>query len=976
MRACGEVGADLPRAVLVIHFHWAQASAMRKSLRAVGFMTASLSLASGAFAAPAPSGGWTPQMDTDAPSQVVEKLNPTGRTYEIEVPLKSDGTRLGDVGIKITADDKLFVDAKLMKTYLGKIYRPEVLTAALSAPEDQAVEAPGGSVVGKKAPGAPGSIVQLASQQMETTEPEDLGGGKPSYLSVAKLKERGIDARYDSLNLDLEVFPTVDQRPTGLISFAQDAEGESATLEEPAYVSAYVNIHLGASYVSQSVSGAGGAEPPTLDFDGAVRVGPYVLEAEGTFYSPTAQWFSPSYFQDYVFYRRGTRLVYDMPDEAIRLRVGDVGPNYTGFQTAPDLLGISADVAYAQLQPQKSIRPTGAHSFRVERPSNVDILVDGALIKRIRLGPGNYNLTDLPLNPGANDVKLNIEDDTGQRQTLQFTGFSGQDLLSPGISEWSVSAGVKSYDIGAGEAGSSAALPGPVNTIVGKNAPNSFYAQRQYFFDQPAATGFYRIGLLDWVTGESNFQTDMNVAMAGVGVATETIDGLFTAKLAASDAYDGVSGGALQLAYDYDKLNWFGYRASIRLLSEYRTHGFETVGTYTNPVNYTAYLAATYAQHLPWSLTGGLSFSYYFADHASASDAGDRWQADASLSMPLFDSVSGSVSFSYGQDQTADATACCAYNQNGFQAFLRLAWTPDAHSNASASYDSRSQAVQTAYTQSGEATGVGSWNATAIAETGGNGETTASASASYFANRAEFYVGHEAAFSGLGYGEPFNPYSTQEQTSIGVGTSLVYADGAWGLGRRVTSGFALIAAHESLEGSPVVVGGAELIVAETDWLGPAVTPTSSPYRQTRITYDAPDAPAGYNLGSAAFDMKAPYKAGYNLKAGSAYTVTAMGTLLDAEGQPLPLLAGEAHEANKENGRKVGLFTNRAGTFGAQGLAPGKWIIEMPTEPGPSRYVFEIPEGVVGLYNAGALKQEGGVQQKPPIVEAEADNGTN
>ena len=165
-------------------------------------------------------------------------------------------------------------------------------------------------------------------------------------------------------------------------------------------------------------------------------------------------------------------------------------------------------------------------------------------------------------------------------------------------------------------------------------------------------------------------------------------------------------------------------------------------------------------------------------------------------------------------------------------------------------------------------------------------------------------------------------------------------------------------------------------MAETDWLGPAVVPSASPYRQSRLTYDAPGAPAGYDLGSAAFDMKAPYKAGYNLKAGSAYTVTATGTLLDAEGQPLPLLAGEAREANKENGRKVELFTNRTGSFGAQGLAPGKWIIEMPTEPGPTRYVFEIPDGVTGLHSAGTLKPSGAPQQKPPIIEAEADNATN
>jgi outer membrane usher protein len=87
----------------------------------------------------------------------------------------------------------------------------------------------------------------------------------------------------------------------------------------------------------------------------------------------------------------------------------------------------------------------------------VDILVDNVLMKRIRLGPGNYNLTDLPLNPGANNVKLVIEDDTGQHQTLEFTGFSGQELLSPGISEWSVNAGFKSYDTGTPDSGSDVA---------------------------------------------------------------------------------------------------------------------------------------------------------------------------------------------------------------------------------------------------------------------------------------------------------------------------------------------------------------------------------------------------------------------------------------------------------------------------------------------------------------------------------------
>ena len=779
---------------------------MRKSLRAVGYMTASLSLASAAFAAPAPS-GWISQIVNDAPPQPAMKLNPTGRTYEIEVPLKVDGARLGDVGIKITADDKLFVDAQLLKTYLGKVYRPEVLTAALVVPQEQTVQVAGGSVVGKKAPGTPNSDVQLISQQLGTKEPGEALGEKPSYLSVATLKDRGITMRYDPLNLELEVIPTVDQRPTSTINFKQDAEEESATLEQPAYVSAYLNMHLAASYKDQSAYGSTGVEAPTIDFDGAVRIGPYVLEAEGTFYNPGSQWFGPSYFQDYVFYRRGTRLVYDLPDEAIRIRMGDFSPNYTGFQAAPDLLGISADVAYEQLQPQKSIHPTGAHSFRIERPSNVDILVDNALIKHIRLGPGNYNLTDLPLNPGANNVKLVIEDDSGQRQTLEFTGFSGQELLAPGISAWSVNAGIKSYDMGVVESGLSSTISSPINTtLVNKNSANSFYAQRQYFFDQPAVTGFYKTGILDWLTTNSNFQSDTHVVVAGAGIAAQTVDGFFTAKLAASDVYSGGPGFAFQLGYDYDKLNWFGYNSSFRIIGEYRTRDFETMGTYATPLNYSAYAAASYSQHLPWSLMGGLSFSYYFVDHTIGSDPGNRWQADATISIPLSDTVSGSIALGYGQDQTGSTNACCVSSQNGFQTFLRLTWTPESHGTASASYDSRSQTSQTTLTQSSENTGTGAWSATATAETQADGQNAVSASGSYSANRAEFYLSHAAGFAGLGYGGLLRPTSTQELSSVGITTSLVYADGAWGIGRRVSNGFALITPHESLQGSPVVVG--------------------------------------------------------------------------------------------------------------------------------------------------------------------------
>ncbi len=257
------------------------------------------------------------------------------------------------------------------------------------------------------------------------------------------------------------------------------------------------------------------------------------------------------------------------------------------------------------------------------------------------------------------------------------------------------------------------------------------------------------------------------------------------------------------------------------------------MGVYGTALDYTAYASASYTQQLPWDITGGLSFSYYFADHTSASNTGDRWQADVSFSRQIWDNVSGSISLGYGKDQAAETTVCCVNNQNGFQAFVRLAWTPDAHTNAFASYDTRSQTGQVTYTQTSETLGVGSWTATATAETQPGDQTAISASATYMANRAEVSVSHTAGLSGVGY-SGFNPASTQEQTSVGVAHKPRLC--GWGLGHRPpchrTDSRSSRPTNRWMA-APSLSGRQDSTIAETDWLGAAVVPTATPYRQAR-----------------------------------------------------------------------------------------------------------------------------------------------
>jgi outer membrane usher protein len=138
-----------------------------------------------------------------------------------------------------------------------------------------------------------------------------------------------------------------------------------------------------------------------------------------------------------------------------------------------------------------------------------------------------------------------------------------------------------------------------------------------------------------------------------------------------------------------------------------------------------------------------------------------------------------------------------------------------------------------------------------------------------------------------------------------------------------------------------------------DSLGPAVVSGLPAYLPDTIPIDVADLPLGYTLGAGAFDTFAPYRGGYDLEVGSSYSVFAYGQLLHDDGAPLSLLTGVTYPADNPS-KQVAVFTNRAGKFAADGIASGRWVIEMPTDAGSLRYVIDVPEGTKGLYQAGVL----------------------
>lgn len=850
-----------------------------------------------------------PQPDTSIYAKPVSaKLNPTGKTINMAVPLKDDGQPIGEIVVRINADD------------------------TVSIPKASLIEKLGPTLQGP------------ARQRLETVT--EAGG----MVTMSTLAASGFNAKFDPGQLELNFVPTADQRPVGELSLGGRPRNQlSSAAVRPATFSAYLNIYSGIDFL-WDVDGRDDRTAGRLDLESAIRLYNLVVENEfgweGSIDSQTCPLTAIcTYNHAEGFKRRHSRVLYEFTDSQIRVQAGDVDTFGTGFQRMPDLLGITVEKSPRKLAPGEHIGPTGSSSFRIERNATVEVLINGAPVRRFQLRPGNYNLRNLPLTTGANDVELIITDEAGERRSIRYNSFFDGTLLAAGKSEWSVSGGVPSY--------------------LRDN-------ERTYRTSQHFGTSFLRYGLTDAVTAEANVQGDDKVVMGGLGVFSATPWGTIGVQGALSNSPTGLGYG-VNVNWALANVNgfvsgWSGLRGSLAFGTEYRSADFRAPGEFLETAS-----GVLYAQHSYWlrlygsysvplsqkvSLT--LGGRYQFADEnrivlSPFTLKGDRYGADVTISSPITHWMTASLTAGYSNETYLRSfTANFREPEGEFLAMARVYIRPTENTRITASYDTLNQQSYIS-AHHGVGPGIDRWETTVDAQQNGRDErATASGSVAYYGNRAEARVAHSTGFNGVGWGN-VNAKPSEQRTSARVGTSIAFADGAVGWGQPVRGGaFGIVYPHETIAGKEVIVGTRDDVRARADGWGAVIVPNIPSYTSSTLPVDVPDAPIGYSLGAGGFDTYAPHRAGYRLEVGSAYSVSAYGTLLAANGKPIGLLTGVAHPVESPE-KRVAIFTNSAGRFGAEGLAPGRWVIEMATEGAPTRFVIDVPKGTDGLFKAGTLK---------------------
>ncbi|MFL6845714.1 MAG: fimbrial biogenesis outer membrane usher protein [Allosphingosinicella sp.] len=787
-------------------------------------------------------------LSTEGPA----RLNTTGKTVTLTVPAKDGPRYLGDIVLTVSPEDRIEFSADRLLDLLANVLDPDVLRTLR------------GSFSGKAA------------------------------LTPADFEQSGIHIRYNPQTLDLELDIASERRASRTVQVSPLDRARIGNFAKPAGFSAYVNVRGSLDYLHQGADE--GLQEPVFFMDGATRFAGIVLESEMAY--------EPGVDNRPDFQRIGSRAVYDDQKHLIRWTAGDLQPIARGFQAAPDIGGISIFRSYSVLQPQTIIRPRGDRSFRLERPSSVEVQVNGQIVRRLELAPGTYDLRDFPFTQGANDIKLSVLDDTGRSELLRFNVFLDQSQLARGLSEFGLYAGVMAPLLPSGP----------------------------HYTDDFAFTGFYRRGVSDYLTLGANAQADRRTVMGGLEAVLGTSIGTFGGNFSLSDIDRFGTGWAGIATFQRLIQRRGGQADSLNLSIEGRSRWFGPVGTIVpnNPFEYE--IGAGYSHAFNDYLYGGLDGRFSKGRDLQR----DTHSYRATLGWRISDAVSMTADGRYERDNLGSRLG----------GLISLTMRLGRYSSLRGDYDTRFDRARLSF-QTLHGQGVGAYNVAADVERTNQGSGV-NVNGNYFANRGEIGLSHFGTFEN-DFGD-----STSQRSSLRFASAFAFADGHASIGRPIYDSFAIVRGHPGLKGAEVVVDPSPYgVTATTKLLGTALHPSLSSYSERTIPVDAPTAPAGVDLGPGSFRVFPPYRSGYALTVGSSYTVTALGRLLNRDGEPVALVTGSAVELAHPDNEPVPVFTNREGRFGAPGLAPGRWRIDM-LDPAKSSFTIVVPEKTEGILRLGDL----------------------
>lgn len=706
-----------------------------------------------------------------------------------------------------------------------------------------------------------------------------------------ELAVEGFGIRFDSLALEVVGTLAPDaSRPTSLVMAPRQDIPVPARFDQPADFSAGVNVLASQRYVHGS---RGGFAPVRADFNVIANVGGF----DGVTFT------GGSSYTGERWDRREFRATHDDFQRAVRTTLGEFTPSSTSFQGSGRLLGVGLERSYSAIRPFQNTRPIGRQDFTLERASTVDVFVNDIRVQTLRLDSGRYDISDFPFAAGPNRVRLVVEDVGGRRDIVDLDVFNSTELLTPGITEFGGALGLR-------ESG------------------------RFHYGWSPAATGYTYRGLSDVLTLGLNGQATRRGAQVGGSAVFGARLGFVQVEAAASRSF---AGGGTGVAASLDYRGDFSLRAKsdlrINASAIYRSARFKDAFAFDLRNQEAVQAVALVQWQAPFGVGLGLGGGWLKARRPGF----DVYRLDGTLGRTFGRfGISGTASRAFSRDDRLAETRFA----------VGLTMRLGSRNFASARYDSGTGRSEVELARSGDGR---------LGEVTGNirytqerDQRVIAGRLAYINNRFDLVLNHNRIETRRPDGR------TSAESDWSLQTFIGYAGGSFGIGRGVNSAFVIAPVHKTLRGAQASVVSGDRVIARSGFFGPAVVPIDRAYGVARYEIKVDPLPVGYDIGSGSIEVFPGYGSGYRATVGSDASYIAVGFLATAEG-PVALASGSVEPvdaARRKTWKERGIFTNRAGRFVADRLAPGRYRIVLG---GGRTAEFEVKPGSEGLVDVGTIR---------------------
>lgn len=705
----------------------------------------------------------------------------------------------------------------------------------------------------------------------EDTREAILNTRKP-YLSIDELKALGITLTFDQAQLIVMV--NVTESASRQLDIAFGEEYAPAQYSESAFWFWQNNFNASATYDYN--------EGQDLDNLGT-WLGEWISYGNiGGYHGANFEYsvfVAGNELESTDLYRGEVRLFFDRPEYPWRVTLGDMTPQSPGHLPSVPIGGVAYERLYQDLQPTRNIQNGGTQPLVLNESANIEIYINDIFLTEFRLPPGRYNLDDLPLSSGTNDIRIEVDYQSGKKDTIVYSQFFNSRLLRAGISDFGLYTGL-------------------LSTIE----DNKF----NYSTDEYIASGFYEYGINDSLTVGLNGLGHPEGQQIGIITTLGTSLGNLGVRASAVNNKPNNQAGAIA-SLDYSHQIWGADNYStpnLRLGFEYQQDYFSI--PWQEDEGSTGYrLFGNYLINLLTDLDLSLSGEYDDFDEQEVS-----WLASSEFIWRYDDwNINLGVEHEDNPNQNIDETR--------FLVSVEWDWSSiDGLYSATASYSNEPDTYRAQFQRNYDDY-VGSYGYGATVE-GNSDSTTGRLEGNYVGNR--FLVDTEYNYT------HFDDNSSNQNIALRTSTGLTLADGHIAISRPLTGPVAIVNIHESLDSDVEINAFAQdpPEAISTPSISNAIG-LSTGHITSSTFVTAPDAPPGYNIGEYQRTIVPGSSTGHLIQIGSMASKTVIGSIVSSvSGKPIELATGTL----SGNGKNYQIFTNRSGRFVVEGIAPGNYLLKI------------------------------------------------